>query len=216
MRIDAARCLARPGRNSPRRATAWGAQLEWMIQNAGHDVILSRKKREERGGEGTQSPQTAISDRAEVSRLCQQRRCDRLDKLDVKLGTSRLLGGDSLIRLRHETIPRKTLGFKFESWQRCNDRNWLTNYFLDDFRVLEFDIPQKRKYIVDDSRLIQPVDDLIQTGEDVQRQFQIPRIALEDQFGFGQHHLADHLVVQWGCDVGGRHQSRTLRSLITR
>lgn len=86
----------------------------------------------------------------------------------------------------------------------------LTDYFLDDFRVLELDVPEKRKYIVDDGRLVQSVDDFIKTGENVQRQLQIAGVALVNEFRIGQDHFTNHLVVEWRGDVGHRHQSRTL------
>ena len=71
----------------------------------------------------------------------------------------------------------------------------LTNDFLYDFGILEFDVPEEGQDVVDDGRLVEPFDDLVETGQHVERQFQIAGVALEDQFGLGQHHLADHLVV---------------------
>ncbi len=75
------------------------------------------------------------------------------------------------------------------------DSERLTDNFLDDFRILEFDVPEEREDFVDDGRLVQSIDDLSQTRQDVQRQLEIAGIALKHRLGLGQDHFADHLVV---------------------
>ena len=89
-------------------------------------------------------------------------------------------------------------------------RRKLTDDFLDDFRILKLDVPQERQDVVDDGRPVQSIDDLVQTGQDVERQFQVARVALEHHFRLGQHHLTDHLVVQRSGDFRHRHQCCTL------
>ena len=81
---------------------------------------------------------------------------------------------------------------------------------MNDFGILEFDVPQKWQDLVDDGRLVQPIDDLGQAGQHVERQFEIARVALEDELRLGQNHFADHLVVQRRRDVGHGHQRRAL------